>query len=85
MLEITAHAWPRIRLRCPIPSRLTNEDELHELNDGHLGVVALTGHGPENSAVAAFPIRISLRSILEECMHELLVVHESQGLESEQG
>lgn len=52
-----------------------------ELDDRHLGVVALPGHGVQDSAVTAVAVAVPLRARLEEGVHELLVVHVSERLQ----
>lgn len=53
---------------------------LYELDDGHLGVVALPWGCADDSGVAAGALAVPLGSGLEQGVHELLVVHVSQRL-----
>lgn len=48
---------------------------LDELDNGHLGVVALPGHGVQHSAVTTVAFTVPLRARLEKGVDELLVVH----------
>lgn len=59
--------------------------ESDELDDRHLGVVALPGHGVQHSAVAAVAVAVPFRARLEEGVHQLLVVHVSQRLQVRKG
>lgn len=56
------------------------EFRLNKLNDGHLGVVTLAGHGSQNSGVTAGAFGISFGGGLEEGVDEVLVVDPSEGL-----
>jgi len=53
---------------------------LHKLNDGHLGVVTLTGHGSQNAGVATVSVGVSVGGGLEEGVDEVLVVDPAEGL-----
>lgn len=55
---------------------------LDELDNGHLGVVALPGHGVQHSAVTTVAITVPLRARLEKGVDELLVVHVCHRLEA---
>ena len=58
---------------------------LYELDDGHLGVVALARRCADDSGVATGALAVPLRSRLEQGMHELLVVDVPHGLERDLG
>lgn len=58
---------------------------LYELDDGHLGVVALPRRCADDSGVAAGAFSVPLGSRLEQGVHELLVVDVSQRLLSFRG
>jgi len=53
---------------------------LHQLDDGHLGIVTLPGHGPQHACVPSFPVAVPLWGSLEEGVYEILVVHPAEGL-----
>ena len=59
---------------------ISQKFRLNKLNDGHLGVVTLTGHGSQNSGVTAGAVGISFGGGLEEGVDEVLVVDPSEGL-----
>jgi hypothetical protein len=45
-----------------------------QLNDGHLSVVAATGHCTNDPCVATASIPVAIQSFIEEGMYELLIV-----------
>jgi len=53
---------------------------LDELDDGHLGVVSLTGDGSENSCVSSVAVGVTIGGGIEERVDELLVVDPCHGL-----
>ena len=59
---------------------ISQKFRLNKLNDGHLGVVTLAGHGSQNSGVTASAVGISFGGGLEEGVDEVLVVDPSEGL-----
>ena len=54
--------------------------DLNELNDGHLRVVALARHSTKHATVATVAVTVALGRVLEEEMHELLVIDVAHGL-----
>jgi len=55
---------------------------LYKFNNGHFGVVSLTGNGSQNTAVSSVAFGISFRGGLEERVNKLFVVHPAQSLAS---
>jgi hypothetical protein len=53
---------------------------LHKLNDGHLGVVTLTGNSSQDTGVSSLAVSITIWSGFEERVDELLVVDPGKGL-----
>jgi len=50
---------------------------LDELDDGHLRVVtAASAEVPNHATVTSFTVRITLRALLKDGIHEILVVNE---------
>jgi len=55
---------------------------LYKFNNGHFGVVSLTGNGSQNTAVSSVALGISVGGGLEKRVNKLFVVHPAQGLAS---
>ncbi len=55
---------------------------LYKFNNGHFGVVSLTGDGSQNTAVSSVAVGISVRGGLEKRVNKLFVVHPGHGLAS---
>lgn len=53
---------------------------LHELDDGHFGVVPAARDGVQDPGVSTVPIPVAIGSSLEQRMHEILVVDITQSL-----
>lgn len=59
---------------------MTLIENLHELNNGHLGIVTLSGHSSQDAGVTTGTVGITLWCCLEQGMDEVLVVDPAQGL-----
>jgi len=52
---------------------MTRRFELHELDDGHLGVVTPAAEGPDDAGVTTGALGVAARGLLKERLDELLV------------